>query len=98
MITLWNIQKSGDEITIKTYQKDNKCVIEVLDTGVGISDEAIKHVFERFYRADNARSRETGGSGLGLSIADMLISKHNGTIKAGHNGNKGTIFTIRLPR
>ena len=95
---LWNIQKSGDEITIKTYQKDNKCVIEVIDTGVGISDEAIKHVFERFYRADNARSRETGGSGLGLSIADMIISKHGGTIKASHNGNNGTIFTIRLPR
>ena len=95
---LWNIQKSGDEITIKTYQKDNKCVIEVIDTGVGISDEAIKHVFERFYRADNARSRETGGSGLGLSIADMIISKHNGTIKAEHNGKKGTVFIIRLPR
>lgn len=95
---LWNIQKSGDEITIKTYQKDNKCIIEVADTGIGISDEALKHVFERFYRADNARSRETGGSGLGLSIADMIISKHNGTIKASHNGEKGTIFSIRLPR
>lgn len=68
------------------------------DTGIGISDEALKHVFERFYRADNARSRETGGSGLGLSIADMIISKHNGTIKASHNGEKGTIFSIRLPR
>ena len=95
---LWNIQKSGDEITIKTYQKDNKCVIDVIDTGIGISDEAIKHVFERFYRAENSRSRETGGSGLGLSIADMIISKHNGTIKASHNGTKGTIFSIRLPR
>lgn len=95
---LWNILRSGDEITIKTYAKEGKCVIEVIDTGVGISDEAIKHVFERFYRADNARSRETGGSGLGLSIADMIVSKHGGTIKASHNGNKGTIFTIKLPR
>ncbi len=90
--------ETGDEITIKTYQKEGKCVIEVIDTGIGISDEAIKHVFERFYRAENSRSRETGGSGLGLSIADMIISIHGGTIKASHNGSKGTIFTIKLPR
>lgn len=88
----------GDEITIKTYPKEGKCIIEVADTGIGINDEAIKHVFERFYRADNSRARETGGSGLGLSIADMLVSKHGGTIKASHNGEKGTIFTIKLPR
>ncbi|MBR2290437.1 MAG: sensor histidine kinase [Clostridia bacterium] len=85
-------------MTIKTYQKEGKCMIEVQDTGIGISDEAIKHVFERFYRADNSRTRETGGSGLGLSIADMIISKHGGTIKASHNGEKGTVFTIKLPR
>ena len=88
----------GDEITIKTYLKDGKCVIDVIDTGIGISDEAIKHIFERFYREENSRSRETGGSGLGLSIADMIISKHGGTIKASHNSPKGTIFTIKLPR
>ena len=52
----------GDTVEIVTYQKDNKCVIEVKDTGIGISDEAIKHVFERFYREDKARSRETGGT------------------------------------
>lgn len=83
---------------IKTYLKDGKCVIDVIDTGIGISDNAIKHVFERFYRADNSRTRETGGSGLGLSIADMLISKHGGAIKAFHNKPKGTIITIKLPR
>ena len=88
----------GDKITIRTYLKDGKCVIEMADTGIGINDEAMKHVFERFYRAENSRSRETGGSGLGLSIADMIISKHGGTIKVSHNNPKGTIFTIRLPR
>ncbi|MCI8308869.1 MAG: cell wall metabolism sensor histidine kinase WalK [Clostridia bacterium] len=98
MIIVLNIQKAGDSIEINTYQKDGKCVIEVKDTGIGISDEAISHVFERFYREDKARSRETGGSGLGLSIADMIISAHSGTIKASHNGNKGTVFTIKLPR
>ena len=54
----------GDTVEISTYQKDNKCVIEVKDTGIGISDEGLKHVFERFYREDKARSRETGGTGL----------------------------------
>lgn len=93
-----NIQKNGDKIIIRTYLKEGRCVIEVVDTGLGISEEAIDHVFERFYREDNARSRETGGSGLGLSIADMIISKHGGIIKASHNEPKGTIFTIKLPR
>lgn len=88
----------GDSVEIATYQKDNKCVIEVRDTGIGISDEAIKHIFERFYREDKARSRETGGTGLGLSIADMIVTAHSGTIKASHNQPKGTIFTIKLPR
>ena len=54
--------EAGDTVEIVTYQKDNKCVIEVKDTGIGISDEAIKHVFERFYREDKARSGETGGT------------------------------------
>lgn len=53
-----------DKITVKTYSKDGKCVIEVIDTGIGISKEAAKHVFDRFYREDKARSRETGGTGL----------------------------------
>ncbi len=90
--------EKGDCIEINTYSKDGKCVIEVKDTGVGISEEAIKHIFDRFYREDKARNRETGGSGLGLSIADVIVKAHNGTIKASHNKPKGTIFTIKLPK
>lgn len=88
----------GDEIQINTYSKDNRCVIEVKDTGIGISDEGLKRIFERFYREDRARNRETGGTGLGLSIANMIVSAHNGIIKATHNQPKGTIFTIKLPK
>ena len=88
--------EANDTITVKTYGKDNKCFIEVIDTGIGISDEAIGHVFERFYREDKSRTRSTGGSGLGLSIADAIIRAHGGTIKASHNGDKGTIFTIKI--
>lgn len=90
--------EKGDSIEINTYSKDGKCIIEVKDTGIGISEEAITHIFDRFYREDKARNRETGGSGLGLSIADVIVKAHNGTIKASHNKPKGTIFTIKLPK
>ena len=88
----------GDVVEIHTFMKDNKCIIEVKDTGIGISDEGLNKVFERFYREDKARNRETGGSGLGLSIAEYIVSAHGGTIKASHNSPKGTVFTIKLPR
>ena len=90
--------EEGDSIEINTWMKDNKCVIEIKDTGIGISNEGLKRIFERFYREDEARNRETGGSGLGLSIASFIVSAHGGTIKASHNTPKGTIFTIRLPK
>ena len=90
--------EKGDTIEILTYSKDGKFTLEVRDTGIGISDEAITHIFDRFYREDKARNRETGGSGLGLSIANVIVKAHNGTIKASHNKPKGTIFTIKLPK
>lgn len=88
--------EKGDTITVETFERDSKCVINIKDTGIGISDEGLKHIFERFYREDKARSRETGGSGLGLSIASHIIELHGGSIKAMHNGNKGTIIEIKL--
>lgn len=90
--------EKNDNITVSTYEKDNKCVIEIIDTGIGISDESIEHIFERFYREDKARSRESGGSGLGLSIADYIVNLHGGTIKAEHNNTKGTKIIIKLPK
>ena len=90
--------EKGDKITINTSIKDNKCIIEVADTGIGISDEGINRIFDRFYREDRARNRETGGSGLGLAIATTIVKAHNGTIKASHNNPKGTAFTIKLNR
>lgn len=88
--------EKGDKITIKTEEKDGKLKLSIEDTGIGISDETIKHIFERFYREDKARSRETGGSGLGLSIAQSIVNEHGGTIKALHNKPKGTIIEIKI--
>lgn len=87
---------NGDNIFIKTYKKDNKCYIEVIDTGIGIGKEAIKHVFERFYREDKARSREKGGNGLGLSIAESIVTAHKGNIKIMQNLPKGTKVIVKL--
>lgn len=86
-----------DSIEVKTYKKDNKCVIEVIDTGIGISKEAIDHVFERFYREEKSRTRSKGGMGLGLSIAYNIIELHKGTIKFDKTREKGTRVIVRLP-
>ena len=89
--------EEGDCIEVLTYSKDNKCIIEVKDTGIGVSEEGLKRIFERFYRDDKARNRETGGTGLGLSIASTIVKSHGGTIKASHNEPKGTVFTVKIP-
>ena len=88
--------EKNDKIEVRTFSKDGKFILEVYDTGIGISDDGIKHIFDRFYREDKARSRETGGSGLGLSIANLIVTLHGGTIKAEHNTPKGTIFKVKL--
>lgn len=88
----------SDSIGVKTYTEDQKIVLEISDTGIGIKEENRKYIFDRFYREDKARSRETGGVGLGLSIAQWIVSKHNGTIKVLQNQNKGTIFKVKLPK
>lgn len=88
--------KEGENITVKTYTKDTKAIIEVIDEGIGISDEQKKHIFERFYRADKARSRETGGTGLGLAIAQTIVKAHGGTIRVQNNEPKGTKFVVKI--
>ena len=85
-----------DEISINIHTHDEKLFIIIKDTGIGISDEGLKHIFERFYREDKARSREKGGTGLGLSIAHTIVVNHGGSIKISHNKPKGTIVTIKI--
>ena len=90
--------KESDNIYVRTYKKDGKFVLEVEDTGIGISKDAIDHVFERFYREEKSRNRQKGGMGLGLSIAYNIVMLHKGTIKFEKNREVGTKVIVTLPR
>ena len=81
-----------------TLNKDSDNVIlQVRDTGVGIPGEAQTHIFERFFRVDKARSRKSGGSGLGLSIVRNMVERNNGTIQVESTVGSGTTFTLSFP-
>ena len=71
--------------------------VEVADSGIGIPEDAVEHIFERFYRVDKSHSREIGGTGLGLSIARNAIVMHRGAVKVYSQEGEGTTFTIRIP-
>jgi signal transduction histidine kinase len=72
-------------------------VITVQDSGVGIAHEEQEKIFERFYRVDKARSRELGGVGLGLAIAQWIVSQHRGTIGVESQQGEGATFRVNLP-
>lgn len=73
------------------------CYIEVADSGIGIPESAIEHVFERFYRVDKSHSREIGGTGLGLAIARSAVVMHRGAVRVYSQAGAGTTFTVRIP-
>jgi signal transduction histidine kinase len=77
--------------------KDGNAVITVRDTGIGMSENEIPKIFNRFYRVDRARSRELGGAGLGLSIVKWIVDAHNGTISVISKVNGGTEFLVSFP-
>ncbi|MCJ7622481.1 MAG: ATP-binding protein [Anaerolineaceae bacterium] len=85
------------QLVVKAEEAEELVRVSIADTGVGISQEDLPHVFERLYRADKARSREKGGSGLGLSIAKSIIDAHGGSIRAESEEGQGSIFTFELP-
>ncbi|HEX3328905.1 MAG TPA: ATP-binding protein [Gaiellales bacterium] len=87
----------GGKVTVDARRIDGSAVVAVSDTGIGIDPDALEHVFERFYRADEARTRAFGGSGLGLSIAEQLVTEHGGRIAAESTPGRGSTFTVSLP-
>lgn len=78
-------------------EADRRLAITVEDSGSGIAPEHLPHLFDRFYRTDEARDRDGGGTGLGLAIAKQFVLSHDGTIEAESRMNRGTRFVVRLP-
>ncbi len=87
----------GGRITVTLGRSGRDAVLEIADTGVGIPEEDVPHVFDRFYRVDKARSRDTGGTGLGLSIVQQIIRLHAGSVTVQSERGKGTTFIVQLP-
>ena len=88
---------SGGEIEVRLDAEDGFAVANVRDTGTGIAKEDIGRVFDRFYRADRARSRESGGTGLGLAIGRWIAEAHHGEIRVESEPAKGSTFRVRIP-
>ena len=87
----------GGKLEVRLFREGDNAVLTVSDTGTGIPEEALPHLFERFYRADKSRSRATGGSGLGLSIVHAFVQNNGGTIRAQSTLGKGSCFTVTFP-
>jgi signal transduction histidine kinase len=84
------------EVAVCIKKRSGNWNIVISDTGIGIPEEDIPHIFERFYRTDKSRSRSTGGAGIGLTIAAAIVSAHNGKINAESNSG-GSVFRVELP-
>ncbi|WP_084765475.1 sensor histidine kinase [Weissella confusa] len=96
-----NAQKyagEGADVTISATQTNSSIKLQVSDTGKGVPDADKQRLFDRFYRVDKARSRSTGGHGLGLAIAKWVVQGHRGTIEVLDNQPHGTIFSMTLPK
>ena len=89
--------QEGGEVEVNVRADRGAAVLEVSDNGAGISAHALPHVFERFYRADKARSRNSGGAGLGLAIVKAICTAHGAEIKVSSKEGQGSRFTVELP-
>lgn len=87
----------GGSLTVRLHRDEDNAVLTVTDTGMGIPEESIGHIFERFYRVDKARSRQTGGSGLGLAIVRAIVQRNRGEISVSSTVGQGTTFTLTFP-
>jgi signal transduction histidine kinase len=88
---------AGGKVELRLFKRSHQAIIEIKDSGVGIPEADLPHIFERFYRVDSDRARQTGGFGLGLAIAKQIIEAHGGEIFVSSQLEKETIFTLQLP-
>ncbi len=102
---IWNLLHNaikytlpGGEVKVALEDKEDFAFLTVQDTGIGIPEEHLPLIFNRFYRVDKARSREEGGSGLGLSICKYIVEAHKGKIEVESSPRQGTRFKIQFPK
>ncbi len=88
---------AGGRLSVRLTRDEENAYLTVADTGMGIPQEAVKHIFERFYRVDKARSRQSGGSGLGLAIVRAIVQRYRGEITVESIPDQGTTFTVAFP-
>ncbi len=89
---------AGGRITVSVALDSSGPTVTVRDTGIGIPETALPHVFERFYRVDESRNREAGGVGLGLSIARWIAERHHAGLEAESVVGQGSAFRVRFPQ
>ncbi len=87
----------GGSLTISIQRQEDTAVLRFADTGVGIPEDSLENIFERFYRVDKARSRKSGGSGLGLSIVKNMVERNGGTIRVESTVGQGSVFIVTFP-
>ncbi|GHO49451.1 sensor histidine kinase [Ktedonospora formicarum] len=87
----------GGSVMIEVRSEDERAILRVRDTGIGIAPEHLAHIFERFYRTDKARSRAAGGNGLGLSIVDWIVKMHQGKLDVQSEPEQGSTFSVSFP-
>ena len=87
----------GGEVSVTVDADHQNAFITVSDTGIGIAENELGKIFDRFYRVDKTRDRQTGGTGLGLSITHSTVLIHNGSIKVSSHEGEGTTFVVRIP-
>lgn len=88
----------GGRVSAELEARPDGVLLRIADTGIGIAPESAPHVFERFFRADKARSRESGGFGLGLAIVKWIAESHRGVVELASQPGAGSVFTVTLPR
>lgn len=88
---------AGGKLTVRLIRQEDNALLQVRDTGMGIPEESLAHIFERFYRVDKARSRATGGSGLGLAIVRTIVHRNRGEITVDTKVGEGSVFTVSFP-
>ncbi|MCG2693378.1 sensor histidine kinase [Candidatus Parcubacteria bacterium] len=89
--------KPRGKATVSLRASGNQIELKIVDTGIGIKKEDLKNIFDRFYKADQARIKQSGGAGLGLSIVKEIVELYNGTIEIKSETNVGTEITVMLP-